>query len=198
MFEFDVQLNKQIYGKVAASIFAKKFLLAYVIIAVALIALVFDMILVSSNMGEWSGWLFPGVIVLYFVGFPIAQYFFGIGWTNSPTAGQLTHYVLTNDGLKADGATYHVFQAWSNFLGVRQLKLAVVLFFTQNQAFILPNSSFSNEDNRRQLVAFVRDRIPAANQRRLRLPNVRRVGFIIGLWVVIIVAVFVVLSLWKR
>jgi len=198
MFELEVQLTKEIYGKVSSAIVVRKFLYVYLTIALLSLVILLDLIMIPPATLNWRDWIFPTLFVLAIVAFPILQFRFGFGWKSYPTAAQTAKYILSEDGLNVNGETYHAFQAWTNFLGIKQMRAAVVLFFTQNQIFIFPNTSFSSPQQRSEIVEFMRRHIPASRQRSLRFPTVKRFAILFGVWLAIIVGVFIVLTISRR
>ncbi len=198
MFEIRVKLTKEIYGKVSAAIFFRRFLYAYVIIALVAAVLAAALLLNPPESLNFKDFLLPALFVLFFVGFPILQSRFGYGWKSYPTAAQPATYELSETGLKVEGENYHAFQAWENFVGVRQFRVAVVLFFTRNQVFIFPNDSFANAQQREEMVAFVQSHIPAGKQRQMKLHGMKRIATIAGIWLAVIIGVFLVLTLFKK
>ncbi len=198
MFTFQVQLTKEIYGRVSGALIVKKFLYVYILIAIIGLALVADLILVPPESIELNQFLFPVLFVAFFVAYPLLQSRFAFGWKTYPTAAQPASYVLSDQGLNVQGVSYHSFQAWENFVGVKQFKEAVVLFFTKNQIFIFPNSSFAPPELRQEVLAFVQSHIPLNRRRELRLPTVKRFAVIAGAWLAIVVVVFLALTVFKR
>jgi len=197
MFTLQVQLTKAVYGKVTAAVMIRRFLYVYAIIGIIAIALVADLVMIPPQSIELSSFLFPILFVLFFVGYPLLQSRCAFGWKTYPTAAQPATYVLSAEGLNVQGENYHAFQAWENFLAVKQFKPAVVLFFTQNHIFILPNESFVGPDARRDIVDFIQSHIPLTSQRQLKFPTFKRFAIIAGVWIAIILFVFIALTVLK-
>jgi hypothetical protein len=177
-----VQLTKEIYGKVASAIMVRKLLHVYIFFVLVAITLVTNSIFLPPESMKSTNYPFPGILTiifftltLYFIALPILQYQFGFGWKKHPMAAQLTKYSFSEKGLNAEGETYHTFQAWENFIGIKQMRSAVVLFLTQNQISVFPNESFSSAQQRQDIVAFVSQHIPPEKYKLLKFSSFKKI-----------------------
>jgi hypothetical protein len=165
MYQLNVKLTKKVFGGVGAVMLLKKFFVFYVIIAVADIILIINPFVAYNGSYKWSDYLFPIVFTLLFFCIPLVQAVLELGWGKNPIAGQPAKFVLSDDGLKIDGSTYHFSHEWSNFMGVKLFGMAIVLFLTKNQVIIIPNDSFSNSTERLKIFDFIRGKIPKIPRR---------------------------------
>jgi hypothetical protein len=197
MHTVQVQLTKPIYGRISGAVLARRLLPVYIVIAIVAVAVLGSLLLAPPESFNFRDLLFPLIFALCFVAMPILQTRFAFGWKTYPTAAQPATYEFSEEGLRVDGETYHEFQAWENFAGVKQFKVAVVLFFTRYQIFIFPNDSFRSVQEQQEVLAFLQSHIPAHKQREMKRQPFRRFAIVAGIWLAIIIGVFLVLTLIK-
>lgn len=197
MIDVQVQLTKREYGKTTSAIIVRKFFYVYIIIAIVACTLIATM-LTDGRQWKWTDFLFWEAFALFWIGFPILQYFFGYGWDNYPTAGQHAAYSLTEKGLNVEGETYHAFQAWENFLEVKQMRSSVVLFSSKNQMLIFPNGSFVSEQQRQEVVSFIKSHIPIIKLQQRKSQGKKRVIKYFVSWIAIIFIVYLYMVITKK
>ena len=198
MYEIHVQLTKRIYGRVSASILFRKFLFVYIVTLPCLLAVLVYQMLMPDRSGGWESYLFPAAFLVFFIALPVLQARFGFGWKTYPTAAQPAIYTFSEQGVNIEGESYRTFQAWGNFLRVREIRSTVVLFFTQTQIFILPNESFPSEQLRRESIAFIQSHIPDTRLREHRSSRIRRLSTIFLVWLAIILLVVVLMHISNK
>ena len=198
MYQIDIQLSKKVFGKVMAYILLRKFIYVYIIIGFIDLILAINHFALSNGSISWTNYLFPAGFTLFFVLVPLGQIYYGWGWENNPLSGQLAKCVLANNGIKIDGTTYHASHEWSNFMGVKQINVAIVLFISQNLVFILPNESFSSVTERAKVLDFIREQIPIVNQSKSIFPTLKRFFIIVSIFFAFIILLTTLLIFFLR
>lgn len=93
---------------------------------------------------------------------PKAKYF--SDFTNVPAKSAQTRFELTSDGFRLENEHYTLVYRWTSFLDVDYDAQGLVVLLSPVEGIPLPDSSFSDADEKREVWAFIKNCINEARE----------------------------------
>lgn len=196
MFEIHTQVTSKLYTYVITKILFRRFRVLIILFGLIICIGVINNVLMTPDHIDWLSYLIPGTILVMLIGTPYLQSY--QSWKGHPTIAQKVKYTISEEGLGMQGESFNGFQSWANFSEIKMLDNAVVLYFTKNQIYIIPNDSFVDLNQCNQVVEFIKNHIPIENRRGGKSSRNKIIYIGLLIWCAIVIGVYFLITLNKN
>lgn len=190
MIEVEVQLTFREFLYITYSI-SFRWLRWILFLAVLYFAVaIFVNVSTPSGASSLDLYLFPTVFFVVTLVLPWLAVV--LRWRRNPSITEPTRYTLSEDGLSLSSPSLAIAHKWSNVSGFVSTGTYYFLYIEASAAMVFPARCFTDSQQRDRFHQFVASHISDRRSAQSRGTGRKRVLYLLGIWLLLIIVVFLI------